>query len=334
MSLINQMLSDLEARRPPQSANSARAMDGLQSVRDESEDDDKMKSSRRFLHAALIGFVVACLAWYGLKWLDGDQVLVSNDQLAHFEQLQPVTVAERVPEKADEEPIESEQRMRPDEAPPIVDVATPEPVAVAYGGTIHMQPRHEHNDRAARLAEAVMLSRHGRIADALIALASLVEDHPDFVSAREVYVHELLRRGDREPAERVLRGGLALNPQEHRYALVLAHVLFERGATDDALKSLLIAAPEVRQDVEYHAFIAALQQRQGRHDAAISAYREVLAAAPDRGVWWMGLAISLAARNHAPQAHSAFQRALVDGDLSDNLRDYAKREISRLSGSS
>ena len=372
------MLSDLEARRPPRSADSDRALEGLHSDRGESREDQKTTSASRFLAVAIIGIVTACLAWYGLKLIDRDAVNDQNTQFHSVEEVQPITALEPVPAERTENlaekeatdpsetaatsaPIETEDNVftgeqvtRPelDEAvelaavklfesdePPAhathaADAQTPLNVTVTYSGTMRMEPRQEYNDRASRLAEAVMLSRYGRIADALIALASLVEDHPDFVPAREVYAHQLLQRGDREPAERVLRGGLALNPHEYRYALVLAHLLLQRGATDDALRSLLTAAPTVQQDVEYHAFIAALQQRKGQHDAAIEAYRGVLAAAPDRGVRWMGLAISLAAQNHGPQAHSAFQRALVDRDLSANLRDYAKREISRLSGNS
>ena len=384
MSLINQMLSDLEARRLDRSDDSDRALEGLHCARSELREDAEPNSANRFLAAAFIGIVTACLAWYGLNLIDRDALADQNTQSHSFDALQPITDLEPVPQERTENlaeqeatdpsetaatsaPIKTEDNvypaehlpppvldealelaavkpLEPDEAPSvdeplepvshIADVPTPADVTMEYGGTMRMVPRQEDNDRAGRLAEALMLSRHGRIEDALIALASLVEDHPGFVPAREAYAHELLRRGEREPAERVLRGGLALNPREHRYALVLAHVLYDRGATDDALKSLLIAAPTVQQDVEYHAFIAALQQRQGRHDAAIAAYRGVLAAAPDRGEWWMGLAISLAAQNRAPQAHSAFQRALVDRDLSDNLRDYAKREISRLSGNS
>ncbi|MCZ6665559.1 MAG: hypothetical protein O7B81_09655, partial [Gammaproteobacteria bacterium] len=87
----------------------------------------------------------------------------------------------------------------------------------------------------------------------------------------------------------------------------------------------------LREGLEHHAFIAALHQRSGRHDAAIRGYRGVLALAPKRGIWWMGLGISLAAKQRPSQAQHAFQRALVDRQLSDNLRRYANREINRLS---
>ena len=241
---------------------------------------------------------------------------------------------------ADTEPPGSDRNVAIEEhvdaavAPDKRTETTTESEAVEYAGTMHVQVHVEKEDRTRRLSKALELSRQGKDADALIALADLVERYPDFTNAYEAYARALLRRNDVGAAERILRAGLALNPKAHRHSQMLAHLLVDRGEIGAALDTLLAAAPELREDLEHHAFIAALQQRSGRHDAAIRGYRGVLALAPKRGIWWMGLGISLAAKHRPSQAQQAFQRALVDRQLSDNLRRYANREISRLSGNS
>ena len=377
MSLINQMLSDLDQRRPVRSADSDRALEGVQSLGGRSQKEPQTKSPTRLPVAALIGIVTACLAWYGLKLIDRGSLPGQTNHSHRFEQLQPITVAERkridstldmseealikTPEPVvtlatvgsghRTKPLDLTPSVRLDDAVDLAVVKLLEPVTapnvarspeqaagaedkstVEYPGTMRVEPLNVEGGSAEQLTEALARSRQGRVADALIALAGLVEEYPDFIPAREAYAAELLRRGDVGAAERILQSGLARTPQEPRYTLILEHILLQRDLADDALQLLLRAAPSVHEDVEYHAFIAALQQRLGMHDAAVDVYRRVLAQAPYSGVWWLGLAISLAAQDQGPEAHTAFQRALVDRDLSANLRQYANREISRLSG--
>ena len=87
--------------------------------------------------------------------------------------------------------------------------ATTEGEAVEYAGTMRMQAHVAPDDRSQELSNALKLSRQGKDIDALIALADLVERHPDFTAACEAYAKALLRRNDVGAAERVLRTGLA-----------------------------------------------------------------------------------------------------------------------------
>ena len=443
MSLINQMLSDLEARRPGRPADSDRALEGLQAAAGNRQAPERGTSLGRFLTATILGAAVASAAWYGLTLLDRGSIPQWSGDKESLEQpeaaaengqvtvalidssrgIEPrrlvqssalenglpamgnlpdaadtmVSILDHIsvagpawrPESAREALLTNDLQSRLDAASalaepklihdpgndeidqaglvadikneagsePVADIelpgldadaaieapmnaasapvngieATTEGEAVEYAGTMRMQAHVAPNDRSRELSNALKLSRQGKDIDALIALADLVERHPDFTAACEAYAKALLRRNDVGAAERVLRTGLARNPKAHRHAQILAHLLVDRGETDAALETLLAAAPVLREGLEHHAFIAALHQRSGRHDAAIRGYRGVLALAPKRGIWWMGLGISLAAKHRPSQAQHAFLRALVDRQLSDNLRRYANREISRLS---
>ena len=108
MSLINQMLSDLEARRLDRSDDSDRALEGLHCARSELREDAEPNSANRFLAAAFIGIVTACLAWYGLNLIDRDALADQNTQSHSFDALQPITDLEPVPQERTENLAEQE----------------------------------------------------------------------------------------------------------------------------------------------------------------------------------------------------------------------------------
>lgn len=390
MSLINAMLSDLDARRPDRRAGHDFALDGLEPVRATVSGADTAAALRLILLAALIGGSAACAAWFALQWLEAPRTWQAEpaprpltppnppagDSTASAEVSAPVPDVSLlslpvapdgfVPQGA--EPLErlgyaaaaarAEDELAasflPDEghdlaAPRLVTEVgevTHEPAPgveashspavsapVEFTGTIRKEARIAETEPAALLREALERTRYGQAADVVPALARLTRRFPGYVPAQEAYATALLRQGERGAAERALRGALAAEPRAARLAMMLAHLLVERDRVDGALAALRKAAPGAASDPEYHAFIAALEQRAGRHALAIASYREVLAQAPQRGVWWMGLAISLAANGAPEDARQAFERALIDNALSEKLRRYATAELSRLSGS-
>lgn len=386
MSLINAMLSDLDARRPDRRAGQDFALDGLEPVRAAMSGADTAAALRLIVLAALIGGSAACAAWFALQWLEGPRTWqtapaprpvtppTAPAAKAEVTALVPDTALLSLPVAPDgfvpqgDGPLErlgyaaAAARAEDDLAASFLpdeghDLATPRlvtevgevvhepapsveapsspPVSppVEFTGTIRKEARVAETEPAALLREALERTRFGQTADVLPALARLTRRFPGYVPAQEAYATALLRQGERGAAERALRGALATEPRAARLAMMLAHLLVERDRVDGALAALHKAAPGAASDPEYHAFIAALEQRAGRHALAIASYREVLAQSPQRGVWWMGLAISLAANGAPEDARQAFERALIDNALSEKLRRYATAELSRLSGS-
>lgn len=400
MSLINSMLSDLDARRPDRRKGHDFALDGLEPVRSTSGDTGTAAALRLILLAALIGSTAACAAWYALRWL-APEPSESAAPLPHAVTPPPAaaTPAGAAPRASAPEPADAPDasllslpvapdgfaatppaerlgyaaaiermpaatgRFVPDEghgldsgrlvsepasaaAAPAFDEPVPEVAElvlapeeraeppVEYPGTLRKAPRPSEPEPASRLRVLLERARFGAPGETLPELATLAREFPGYMPAQEAYAGELLRTQARGAAERVLRAALAREPGAARIAMMLAHLLVDRGRLDDAIAALRGAAPAENGDAEYVAFIAALEQRSGRHALAIEAYRQALALGPERGVWWMGLAISLAANGAGEDARQAFERALVDRALSDKLRRYANAELSRLSGNS
>jgi len=159
--------------------------------------------------------------------------------------------------------------------------------------------------------------------------AALAHD-PGHIKARELLVGLLIRGGRIDEAGGLLRQGLEFYPGHTPFAKLYARILVEQGNVAGAVKVLDGALPDVAMEPDYHAFRAALYQRLKQHSRAVAIYRQVVKARPDAGVWWMGLAISLEAQGEASDALQAFRRAAVSGGLNADLQKYVQGRMVAL----
>lgn len=170
----------------------------------------------------------------------------------------------------------------------------------------------------------------GRIAEGMEGLkASLLVD-PAYETARQTLVALLLDAKRVGEAAQVLQEGLAVNPGNAAFAVLLARLTVERGDTQGALALLQRHLPSARQDAEYRAFLGALYQRLGRHAEAIAEYEISVQARPDHGAWWAGLGISQEALERTRDAGESFRRAKASGNLGADLAAYVDRRLRQL----
>ena len=126
-----------------------------------------------------------------------------------------------------------------------------------------------------------------------------------------------------------LRQGLALNPGQAQFGLVLARILAERRDYGGALEVLAQARPAAKS-AEFSSLEGTVLQRLGRHREAAEAYRNALDAAPGNAGALMGLAISLESLQERSEALEAYRRALAGGALSAELKAYAEQKVKEL----
>lgn len=81
---------------------------------------------------------------------------------------------------------------------------------------------------------------------------------------------------------------------------------------------------------EAEALTAAALQQLGRHAEAAARYRRALAREGDVGAWWAGLAISLEAEGQGAEALEAYRQAQRRGPLEAALADYVRARVSAL----
>lgn len=185
----------------------------------------------------------------------------------------------------------------------------------------------------------------GRMAEGLEGLRATLAADPAYELARQTLVALLLEAKRTDEAAGLLQEGLAINPANIGYAMLLARIHVERGDPGSALallqkfettaQSSVANAGDVANaahvaNAEYRAFVAALYQRLGRHSEAVEQYQGALRLTPGTGAWWVGLGISQEALSRPKDARESFQRARGTGNLNAELVAYVERRLQQL----
>jgi MSHA biogenesis protein MshN len=182
----------------------------------------------------------------------------------------------------------------------------------------------------AEFHKASELAQRGSISDALAGYEAALRLNPGYDEARRALVALLLESKRGTDAERILREGIKSRPEQAGFAMLLARLQVERGAVVEALATLEKSLPFADRQADYQAFLAALLQRQNRHNEAVAHYEIVLQLAPNNGIWLMGYGISLRAVQRNAEAKDAFKRALETQMLSPELREFVQQKIKGL----
>ena len=131
-------------------------------------------------------------------------------------------------------------------------------------------------------------------------------------------------------AERLLIERQSMSPRNAGFALILARLQAERGDNNMALETLRSSLSAAGANPSYQATMAALLARLGQHAQAVTDYQAALRLAPQSGVWWMGLGLSLQAVGSLSEAQEALRRARASDTLSPELAVFVDQRLRQL----
>lgn len=357
MSLINDMLRNLDAKRPddPARLNLQREIRSLPPASSKG-----LSLSRVALLAGLpvLGVAAAWLHLNGqlLPLLEGAAVATPASLPAAPVAAVPPPVPElRSAESLAEAPVAAESLLpvpdplapkppEPASAPgaqPAVLVVTPQPTPVAPAAvsgasaapTVPVRiekipavatPR-DRADGEFHRAEALLAG--GRSGEALEALRAALKQDPAHVPARQLLLRQLLDQRKTGEMMAVLQEGLELLPQQTGWAMSLARLQLERGDTAAADATLARSQSFAEASADYAGFMAHLKTRQGDHRQAIPLYARATRLAPDEGRWWLGLGLAQEADGRLQDARESLRRALAAGRLSAELVAVAEQHL-------
>ena len=177
--------------------------------------------------------------------------------------------------------------------------------------------------------EALLWVRQGRFSDAQKSLKQALTDNPAHQDARLLYARLLMDEGKVADAKAVLSEGIALKPQTFQVYSALAHAQLMSKEVDQAVLTLERGLPLAGENAEFHALLAAALQQQARHAEAVQHYVVALRQMPDAANWLVGLGVSLQSLNNTSGAVEAYQRAL-DLGLPASLAQFAREKLSQL----
>lgn len=356
MSLINKMLQDLDARG---------SQPGAGAVSPEIRTVLAPERGVPWLRVALLGGLVAVLGASGyVAWrvqqggalagaaivaapADPQPVVAVTEPLAAISPAPPAPAAMAEPEP---EPI-AEPIAVPDAAPPEPEAALPVPVkkpaparqrapnsgappktpaagadptARAAGGRVETSSQGAENGYRRALASL----EQGRVSEAIGQLQGALRADPRHEASRQTLVSLLIEAKRPDEAAQQLQAALALDPRQPALAMLLARLQIENGGP--GIETLQRSLPHAGGNGGYHAFLAGALQRELRHREAAEHYQAALRTAPQNGVWWMGLGISLQAEDRAAEAAVAYARARDSGALSPELLGFVDRKLEQL----
>ncbi len=234
------------------------------------------------------------------------------------------TKSSAIPEEAAKRQADALPPPRPAKAPP-ARAAAPLPDRMSPMKQVSPAQRTD-----AEFRKAVALMQQGHIADAITGYEAVLRMDAGHDAARQALVALLLESKRGMEAGRVLQDGLKIRPEHTGFAMLLARLQVEQGATEQALAILEKSLPYADAQADYQAFYAALLQRRNRHKEAITHYQIALQLAPGNGIWLMGYGISLQAVQRTDDAGSAFRRALESGTLSPELQAFVRQKLKEL----
>jgi MSHA biogenesis protein MshN len=178
--------------------------------------------------------------------------------------------------------------------------------------------------------KSVGLLNQGRLAEAEDGFQAALSLYPENQQARQGLIGLLVQGRKLEEAERVLEEGVKLSPGQIGFNMTLARLQADRGDDAQATATLQRGLEHARGNAEYAAFLAALLQRQGRHEEGIEQFHAALRLRPGSGVWWLGLGMSLQATNRPAAAQEAYRQARAAGNLHPDLAALAEQRLRQL----
>lgn len=352
MSLINDMLRNLEAKRPDDLAR--------QSLQREirSLPPEKKGQGKKLLLLLVGGLVVAgAVAVHQAGLLDVSPPVIAPPPppppatlVAPPELVSPAAPAPQASPVDAGVPADESLRLSsnlavvPLPAAPVLGV--PDPVAPPVPGTsVRMEAAPASappgpvkiekspvaatpRDRAdAEYRKAEMALASGRSGEALDGMRAALKIDPGYVQVRQALLRQLLDMRRMEDAMVVLQEGVDLMPAQTGWAMSLARLQLEQGDLAAADRTLARSQAYAEANADYAGFQGHLKSRLGAHRQAAVHYQRASRLVPNEGRWWLGLGLALEADGRIPEARDALRRALSTGSLNAELSAVAEQHL-------
>lgn len=179
----------------------------------------------------------------------------------------------------------------------------------------------------AEYAKGAAALYQGQPGDARAAFEEALQIDPTYHGARQALVGVLLDARRQAEAVEILQEGLRLAPGQHGFAMTLARLEVERNELDAAAQTLLRSLDYPGVGPDYMAFYAGLLQRQQKHAEAVAQFQRALGQRGNVGVWLLGMGVSLDALGRGADAQEAYRRAKDSGNLSAELQGVVNQRL-------
>jgi MSHA biogenesis protein MshN len=354
MSLINQMLKDLEQRKAAGSGQQEQWPGTVQIV-------DEPPAAKRFGWPIAAGVVLVVAAVSGAWWYFGKSRMQTPPAIPVAAMKPPVipispdnkSPSTPQPQTAAEPGRPAEPAAAVPAMPPVTSTVSPPAPSTKVTPTaqktiVPTKPRRQKNRKHRRpvydqSVESMQTGANGESADQHYRRALRLQESGQDGAAREELEAAIRQAPEHAEARKLLAKSYAVSGQYQRAdellqnsrgdgeaAALRAQIYLKQGKTEQA-EQAIDASPADGQP-ERMAVKAAIKQKQGRYGEAADYYGKAIKVQPSQSKWWLGLAISLEGSERHQEAIQAYQRVLETGAPSREVQRYVESRLSALRG--
>ncbi|MBL1141739.1 MAG: tetratricopeptide repeat protein [Proteobacteria bacterium] len=202
-----------------------------------------------------------------------------------------------------------------------------------FKGDIIKTPVSRNSDAYAEklFQQAYIQYKQGSISESLKKLNMSLNQDAGHTKARSTLALILSEKDHYDLAYSVLNEGLIQFPDNVEWIKMYARLLLNEDKLVDARSMLAKQQPALALNTEYYALQAAVLQKLGEFEEAARIYRNLLHVNPHKGIWWMGLGISLESLKRYDDALYAYQKASGNASIVKDTRQFLMQRINRLS---
>lgn len=186
-------------------------------------------------------------------------------------------------------------------------------------------PPHERADGEYR--KAIGALNAGRLLEAVESLRAALKQEATHTASRQLLFKLLVENKRLEEAAQLLQDGLQLQPAQISWAMSLARLQVDRADLPGAWQTLQRSLPFAASSADFQGFAAHVLQRLGRSKEAAAYYQAATRLAPAESRWWLGLGLALEGDGRAAEAREAFLRAKAGATLSGELATLVEQKL-------
>lgn len=161
-------------------------------------------------------------------------------------------------------------------------------------------------------------------------LGKVLQRDPAHHEARVLLANHLTQSGRVEEAKIILNQGLAIQPSNHHFIYPLSQLHLKQKQPQNALNLLKNTTTDHDRDEIKLSLLAAAYQQNNDNTQAAKMYSKLSRLYPQKAEYWLGLGISLEKVGHNKHAINAFKQALSKKTLDSSIVNYINNRIRSL----
>lgn len=342
MSLINQMLRDLESRNPTVNKPSSILHDNI-----------KIAEAQGSKAPLIIGILLAFIATVGAGYwgYQHKKAPVKNTPIATVDNIKKDVIP---PVATTEQPLPKNPAIQPSQSLPVTPTVQAAPVVqptqpVQVQSTVRLQPEVVVEQPIKKLAIASKSAQVKQVsakqqADLLYRqvennvesyanvskLEQVLKLDPRHLKARLLLAKTLHNQGQIIKTAEFLDQSLALFPDNLQFINTRAQIFLQQKNPSGALRTLQRVELTNNSNEAYLSLLAATYQQQQSFNNAASVYQRLVSVNSEKAENWLGLAISHEKLGNLKPAREAYQQALAKNTLKPSITGYIKQRLIEL----